>query len=274
MQNYIKISALLLAIALTSCEDQITVPLQTAQERLVVEASLDWEKGTMGNVQTIRLSKSTPFFDTTTNTAVTGASVKVTNAASGAEFIFTDQNNGEYRATDFMPVIGQPYTLEIIHEGETYTATETLNAVPDINRLTETKEEGESEDYPEVHVFFDDPPEEGNHYLFKFHQSIDQIPSLEEFDDEFVNGNEIDWWYEIEEEETTQAIVLDIELYATSEVYNDYLRILVNQSGGVGIFDSTPVALKGNCINLTNPDNYAHGFFRVTQFVKTSYTFQ
>ena len=217
----------------------------------------------------------------TGNTAVTGASVKVINDTNGSEFIFADQNNGEYTTMDFEPIVSNSYTLEIIHNGETYSATETLNAVPDITNINQATEDGFDDEALEVHVFFMDPPEEGNHYLFKFRKQGELLPELEEFNDEFINGNEVDWWYELEEDETTDGSegfvpgdVVEIELYATSEQYNDYMRILINQSGVSGPFDTTPVALKGNCVNLTNADNYAHGYFRLTEVNKTSYTFE
>jgi len=279
MQIDIRITILLLTLALTSCEDVIDVPVQTAPTRLTVEASLDWEKGTVGNEQTIRLSTSTAFFDTTGNTVVTGASVKVTNAATGAEFIFTDENNGQYTTTEFVPVLGHPYTLEIIYDGETYCAFETLAAVTDITEVFQDREDGFSEEDLELHIVFTDPPEERNYYLFKFQKQGELLPDLEVGNDEFVNGNEIDWWYEIDEDDETDKIealapgdVVDIEMYGISEAYNDYMEILIDQIGGVGIFEATPVSVKGNCINLTNPENYAHGYFRLTEVNKTSYT--
>ena len=62
-------------------------------------------------------------------------------------------------------------------------------------------------------------------------------------------------------------------MYGISRPYYDYIKILVEQLGGTDLFDSTPVAVKGNCINETNPENYAFGYFRLTQVVKASYTF-
>lgn len=281
MKTYTRIAILFFTIALASCEDVIDVPVQTAPTRLTVEASLDWEKGTPGNEQSIRLSTSTPFFDTTNSTAVTGASVKVTNVSSGTEYLFADQNNGEYRTSDFEPIIGEPYTLEISYNGDTYSATETLNSVADITQLYQAREDGFNEDDLEVHIVFTDPPEKGNNYLFKFQKSGELLPGLEVGNDEFINGNEIDWWYEIEEDEDTDKIEafaprdkVNIEMYAISDAYNDYMEILIDQLGGNGLFESTPIAVKGNCINLTNPDNYANGYFRLTQVIKTTYTFE
>ena len=281
MRNYIKITALSLMGLLASCTDVVDVEVQQGPTRLVIQASLDWEKGTTGNEQLVKLSTSTEFFDTTNNTAVTGASVSITNDTSGAEFIFTDQNNGEYTTTEFVPVLNQSYTLNVVHDGENYTAQETLMPVTDITDLYQDREDGFDDEELELHVEFTDPANEENYYFFKFQREGDLLPEFEVGDDEFVNGNEIDWWYELEEDEETDKIdvlkpgdVVAIEMYGISEAYYDYMDILIDQIGGVDIFSATPVAVKGNCINLTNPDNYAHGYFRLTEVNRTSYTFE
>lgn len=281
MHNYIKIIVLILMTSITSCTDVIDVEVQEGQSRLVIQASLDWEKGTTGNEQVVKLSTSTEFFETTSNTAVTGASVSVTNDVSGAEFVFADQNNGEYTTSEFVPILNESYTLTVIHNGETYTANETMMTVTEITDLYQGLEDGFDDEELELHVEFTDPEDEDNFYLFKFQKQGDLLPEFEVGDDEFVNGNELDWWYEIEEDEDTDKIealapgdVVTIEMYGISEAYYGYMDILIDQIGGVGIFSATPVAVKGNCINLTNPDNYAHGYFRLTEVNKASYTFE
>ncbi|BFP43068.1 hypothetical protein FGF1_39130 [Flavobacteriaceae bacterium GF1] len=263
---------------LTSCTDVVDVEVQNGPERLVVEASLDWEKGTPGNVQTIRLRKSTPFFDTSTTTDVTGASVVVTNDTNGTRFVFADQNNGSYQTTTFEPILGQSYSLRIEHEGEVYTARETMTPVTEITNVFQDREEGFDDEVLEVHIVFTDPPEEGNNYLFRFQRRGDLLPDLEVAEDEFVNGREIDWWYEIDDDDDDRlpfepGDVVDIEMYGISTPYYDYIKILVDQLGGQGLFETTPVAVKGNCINETNSENYPFGYFRLTEVVKTSYTF-
>lgn len=278
MKSKIKIILVILTVSLASCTDVVEVEVQNGPERLVVEASLDWEKGTLGNVQTIRLRKSTPFFDTETTIDVTGASVVVTNDASGETFAFVDQNNGIYQTTNFRPVFGQSYSLRIEYDGEVYTANETMTQVTDITNVFQDRDEGFDDEVLEVHVVFTDPPEEGDNYLFRFQREGDLLPDLEVAEDEFINGNEIDWWYEIDDDNENlepfePGDVVNIEMYGISRPYYDYIKILIDQLGGVGIFEATPVAVKGNCINETNPDNYAFGYFRLTEVVKTSYTF-
>jgi len=279
MKTLKELLALIIIITFASCEDIVDVEVQEGPKRLVVEASLDWEKGTTGNVQTIKLSESTPFFDTNTISAVTGANVVVTNLTNNETFDFADQGNGEYRTTTFNPVLGQSYSLRIEYNGEIYTATETMTGVTNITDVFQAREEGFDTDALEVHVVFTDPIEEGNNYLFKFQRDGDLLPDLEVGEDEFVNGNELDWWYEIEENEEENITpfapgdIVIIEMYGISGAYYDYMKILTAQLGGVGLFETTPVAVKGNCINETNPENYAFGYFRLTEFVRTSYTF-
>ncbi|KAB5491703.1 DUF4249 domain-containing protein [Flagellimonas hadalis] len=279
MKTFKKIILAIIVIAFTSCVDVVDVEVQDGPTRLVVEASLNWEKGTTGNEQTIRLSESSPFFSTGAITEVTGASVVVTNDTSGDEFVFADQGNGEYLSTTFEPVLGKSYSLRIEHDGEVYTAIETMTPVTDITDIFQKREEGFNDEELEVHIVFTDPEEEGNNYLFKFQREGDLLPGLEVGEDRFLNGNEIDWWYEIEEDEDENiepfqpGDVLQIEMYGISRPYYDYIKILVEQLGGTSLFDSTPVAVKGNCINETNPENYAFGYFRLTQVVKASYTF-
>lgn len=275
------ITTILSGALLTSCSDVIDVDVQEADSRLVIEASLDWEKGTIGNNQIIKLSESTPYFGTTTNTSVTNATVRVVNDDDASEFIFTHEGNGVYSTNSFVPVVNNSYTLEVVYNGETYTANETLTSVTDIIDINQSIEDGFDDEELEVNVVFNDPEDEENYYLFKFQKQGDLFPSLEDGNDEFVNGNEITWWYEKEEDDDTDEIeafqpgdIVDISFFGISEAYQNYMSILIEQLEGGGPFSTTPVPLKGNCINITTSDNYAFGYFRLTQVVKASYTFQ
>lgn len=279
MKNYIKLLLALFTVALTGCEDVIDVDVQTDTLRLVVEASLDWEKGTTGNEQLITLRMSTPFFETE-STNVTGAEVTVTNNDTGEVFLFTDQNNGTYTTSTFEPQLEATYTLEILYDGERYVAEDTMNPVPDITDIYQDTEDGFDDETIELHIVFTDFEEEGDNYLFKFERPQDLLPTLETGDDEFINGNEVDWWYEIDDDEDEEikpllpGDVVNISMHGISRSYFNYIDIVIDQMGGVGIFEATPVDVKGNCINTTNPDNYAHGYFRVTQTNKVTYTVQ
>ncbi|MFV0566880.1 MAG: DUF4249 domain-containing protein [Flavobacteriaceae bacterium] len=271
----------LVSFLFQSCEDIIDVEVPTGQTRLVIEASLDWEKETSGNAQTVKLSTTTPYFETGTNSAVTNATVTVTNLGTDEVFNFTNQNDGTYTTNSFVPILNNEYQLEVIYNNQTYTATETLTAVPDIKRLSQSTDGGFDSDLLEVNVYFDDPADEDNFYLIRYYEEGDLFPYFEAASDEFSNGNEMhDFFEKDDDEDNNQAPfqvgdVVDISLYGISEPYYNYMRILLEQyySGG-SPFSSNAAEIKGNCINTTNADNYPYGYFRATQVVKVRYTFQ
>ncbi len=270
----------LIIFTLNACTDVIDVDVPEALPRLVVEASIDWEKGTLGNEQTISLSLSTPYFDDST-TLVTGASVVIKNSSNNAEFVFADMNDGNYTTSNFQPVINQVYTLEIIYNGETYLAEEVLTPVVDIAELKQARVGGFDDEALEVDILFDDPINEENFYLFKFQEEGDLLPELLAIPDEFADGNRMKVFYEKEEDEDINqdefmpGDVAYIDFYGISEQYYNYINLLIDQyENAENPFGTIPANLKGNCTNSSNPDNYAFGYFRLTQVVKARYTFQ
>ena len=279
MKTYINYIALILILIFSSCTDVIEVDVPTEEPRLVIEASIDWDKETSGNNQTITLSMSTPYFNSNGNEPVTGASVKIINDTDGSEFIFSDESNGNYTTNSFVPVLNNEYTLVVVNEGETYIAQETLTPVVDILDVYQTTDKFDP-DALEVNFDFLDPEDEVNFHLIKIQEQADLLPTLFDFKDEFVNGNLITLFNEreknedINQEEYAPGDVVDIQFYGISKRYYDYIKILINQSESGGPFDTTPVALRGNCTNETNPDLYAYGYFRVTQVSRATYTFE
>ncbi|MCB4807281.1 DUF4249 domain-containing protein [Tamlana sp. 62-3] len=270
-----------LSLIFSSCEDVIDVDVNTAEPRLVIEASLDWEKGTTGSEQTIKLSMSSPYFSTDTDTSVTGALVTVTNMNNNTIFSFTDENNGTYSINNFEPIIGDTYQLTVVYNGETYQATETLIASTSIKEINESIEGGFDDELPEVNIYFDDPIDEENYYLISFYEIGDMFPFFADVSDEFVNGNEVYYFFEKEEDEDTNMSpfeagdTVEVKLYGISEQYYSFMRLLIEQYYNSGNpFASNAALIKGNCINPTNPENYAFGYFRVTEVDVVSYTFE
>lgn len=279
MKSFYKVCIGLLFLA-ASCTDVIDVDVPEGPERLVVEASLDWEKGTSGNNQTVVLSTSTPFFAEQKFTPVLGASVRVINLDKSTEFVFESQNTGQYTTSSFVPIVGDTYRLEVIYNGETYTATETLSPLVDTIEVTQSKDAGEDEDALEVNVTFEDPEGLGNYYFLRFKSQDDLLPELYYIKDEFIDGNTATFYYEkLEDEDSVEEFepgdLVEIALMGISVQYHDYLRLLVDQYENAGTpFSPTPVPLVGNCVNMDNPNNIAYGYFRVTEVIQTSYTFQ
>ncbi len=280
MKSYIIKFSFVISLLFMSCTDVIDIEVSEATPRLVIEASMDWEKGTLGNFQVVKLRMSTPYFDNLVETLVTGASVKVINDADQTEVQFTDMNNGNYSTDNFVPVMGQSYTLMVNYDGDLYLASETMTSVSVISAVFQSTENGFLKDALEVNIEFFDPEGIENFYLSKFQRRGDKFQTLIDIKDEFTDGNKMSIFYEkIEDEDTGETEfepgdVVDISLLGLSEPYYNYIKLLIQQSQGGGPFSTIPAEIKGNCVNQSNPENYAFGYFRLSEVDKKVYTFE
>lgn len=255
---------------MVSCEDVIDVNLNTEAPRLVIEASINWQKGTPGNFQSIKLSLTAPFFDDGVPPA-TGAEIFITDSNNNI-FVFNEIfNDGIYTNSDFTPEINETYQLTINYEGDTYIATETLKPVVTIDYVEQNDSGGFSGDETELKAFFNDPADEENYYFFEFISDMPAIPSLEVYNDEFTNGNQMFGFYT--EEELVAGDEVTIRIHGTSERFYNFMFILLQQISeeGGGPFETQPATVRGNIVNQTNPDHYPFGYFRVSEVDEVLY---
>jgi hypothetical protein len=260
-----------LTISLTACEKVIDVQLDTAPEKLVIDASIQWEKGTAGNVQIIKLSKTAPFNSQLIPT-VKDATVTVTSQ-SGLTFQFVNQpNTGNYICENFIPEIDEVYTLTVVVDGQIYSATETLKSVPVIDRVEQNLAGGFTGEDIELKTFYTDPAPSVDFYLFRYKADYAAIPFFEVTDDRFNQGNQIFDYFTDENLEVGQDI--DISMMGISERYYNYMNILLSISGSNGgsPFQSPPATVRGNIVNTTNPENFPLGFFNLGEKTSLTYT--
>lgn len=256
-----------------SCEEVIEVDLDTAPPRLVVDASIDWFKDTDGSEQTIKLSTTTGYYSNVIP-AVTGATVFVTNS-EGTVFDFSEvQGTGEYVCTNFIPVIGETYTLTVTYNNQTYTAVETLYAVPEISSVEQNNEGGFLGNNIEVRFFYQDNPLEDNFYMTRFDVGFLPFPDYNVSEDRLFQGNQMFGIFS--DEDLEPGNILDIKLYGISQRYYSYMQLLItiSRGSGAGPFQSVPATVRGNLINQTDSENYALGYFRLSEVSALQYTVQ
>lgn len=287
MKNIIfKITAVIVLITTVSCQDVVEVDLETSKERLVIEALIQWEKGTVGSEQTIKLTKTASFYNNEIVYAV-GANVKVTNTNSLEEFIFTETENGIYKTSNFLPVINDNYELTITYQSEIFKATSTLYQAPEILEITQSTEGGFTDDAPEINIFFQDFIDQEDYYRIvvkHFRPSTNEVINHDFFtyDARFEENNIIEGFYEgssseDEDEDDGFQVVdeFDISIYKISEQFFNFIEILNAQAdAGFGPFASPPVNVKGNIINTAVTDNYPYGYFSLNEINKAFYVFE
>lgn len=270
---YILPIILLNLLLLSSCEDVVDVDIDTAAPRLVIDASIQWQKGTDGREQKIKLSTTAGFYDTTVPT-VSGALVRITNANNQTfDFIEEEAGSGFYLCHDFVPEINQTYVLTVVVQGQTYTATEKLLGVNPITSIEQNNEGGFGSDEIEIKAYSNDPDGVDNYYLFRYKASSKAIPEFDTFDDEFVQGNQFFGYYT--NEDLKSGDVIDITLNGISKRYFEYMsKIILIAQGSNGPFSTPPATVRGNIVNQTNAQNFALGYFTLSESDHVTYTLE
>lgn len=274
MKNQINIILVILtAFLFNSCTDVVDIPLNTDNPRLVIDASINWQKGTTGNNQVIKLSTTTDFY-TNVIPVVSGATVFIKNSSNVVFNFIETPNTGIYVCGNFVPVIDETYTLTIINHGQTYTATETLKSVAAITSVTQEIQTGLGTDFLKIKTAFVDPANADNYYLYKYKFVKNLKPEYSVDDDLFFQGNS--FFSLVLEEDTNPGEQVEITHYGISKAYFNYMGILLSVAGssGGGPFQSPPATVKGNIKNQTNFDNYPLGYFRISESDVKNYTIQ
>lgn len=257
----------------TGCyEDVIKVNLDTAEPRLVIDASIDWIKGTTGKEQKIKLTTTTGYYDEKFPT-VSGATITVTNTKNTAFDFIETVNKGEYICTNFDPVIGETYTLTVNLNGETYTSTETLIGTPKIEDIIEQNNKGGmAGDEIEITYYYQDNGAEYNYYLYSVVMRHIIFPQYSVENNEMNKGALTAVYYSHEDLEVGDT--LNLKLYGISKRYYDYMAKLLLASGNDDgpMFSPTPAAVRGNIVNQTDSKNFAYGYFRLSEVDVKDYT--
>ncbi len=273
MKNILKFITISLLIIATSCQDVVDIPLNTDSPKLVIEASINWQKGTTGAVQKIKLTTTTNYYTNNIPT-VSGAQITVKNSINTTFNFIETPNTGEYVCSNFVPILNETYTLTVISNGQNYTATETLLPVAPITNIVQNNRGGFTGDRIEIKAFFNDTPNVDNYYFYKYNYINTVKPEFNVDDDTFFQGNQ---FFSISRNRDLKiGDKIEITHYGISQDTYNYLSILLSIAGsqGGGPFQSPPATVKGNIKNNTDFSNYPLGFFRLSETDYKVYTIQ
>lgn len=261
-------------IIFTSCEEVVNIDLANSEPKLVIDAIIKWEKGTTGEHQTIKLSLTNDFY-TNDILPANGAIVTVTNS-SDVIFNFVEvPNTGDYICTNFQPLIGETYRLEILYNGELYLASSTLFATPDIINVSQETVPGfGGDDEIQIKYFYQDNGAENNYYLLSVKNPNKQIPEFGAVTDEFFQGNIMFGFYG--SSETEPGIILDLSVQGISIGYFNYMNKLITiaGSGSGNPFATPPATIRGNITNATDNNNFPLGYFHLSEIDTVNYLVQ
>ena len=265
---------IVLVIVMFSCDTETTVNLGTPEQRLVVEGRIELIAGASDQVHEITLSVIGDFFRNEQTPRAVGADVWVTSSGN-VRHDFIETSDGLYSNNTLMPALNETYTLHIVWNGQEYQAVETLVPGPPIDSIYQQFEEGNlfEDEGIKVAIDFTDAEEVENYYFWETYLDgeLQILPDPGNknnliANDEFFDGNKIEGYFPNEEaifDPGDQVLVKQIAL--SSNAY-DYYFILFDQAAKTGaLIDTPPVPVRGNIRNVSNPDDYALGYFFASQ---------
>ncbi len=257
-----------LVFTFTSCEEVIDVELDTSEPKLVIEASINvLENGNTASI--VRITKTAAFFNNIVP-IIDDAIVTITSE-SGDEFIFNHTENGNY-FTEFIPDPEVEYTLNIIENSQTYVAKAILKTTNPIINIVQNNEGGFTGDQIEIRFTFSDPAGIQNFYYV---ESLSlRGNDRDAFSDEFFDGNIVPGFYFADDLTVGDEITLNV--FGVDEAFFNFMFALLQQGSeqGGGPFETQPATIKGNIINLTDPENFPLGYFRISELSTRTFTIQ
>jgi hypothetical protein len=271
MNRALALISLLFVFSFASCEDVVNLDLETGETKLVIDAEIIWKKGTDGKEQTIKISKTAPYYNNSTP-KVSGAQVRVENS-SGDVFTFNETEAGVYKCTNFIPVIDADYKLFINAEGKSFTATEKLTSATPINKIEQKiVPDFDGKDIIELTFYYNDPADQTNFYVTDYQSSFLIYPEYEITNDEFYNGNEISTRYS-NEDKMKPGNTVTITHRGVSKNFFNYWKLILEASSS-NPFSVPPGNIRGNIVNTSDANNFAFGYFRLCEADQIDYLVQ
>ncbi|QMW02305.1 DUF4249 domain-containing protein [Spirosoma foliorum] len=286
MKSILLFSLLAVAIlSLDSCTTVIDAQLDTGPVHLSVQGILTNQPGS----QTIILTQTAAYFDSSTPPAATSATVTVTDDA-GKTYRFLDAKNTGYyvwqpTGKDTLGHIGRTYQLTIGYQGETYRASSKVNPVPPIDSIIFVKRKrsplSKIEGY-RAEFYANDIPNETDYYRVRFFRNgeLQNKPNniITSQDGGFRGNNNgvtdgLTFIVPIRRAINPDSLYalndnVTVELHSlTLEAINFWQQTRTQITNG-GLFATPPVNVPTNIINDNASGRKATGFF-MTSAVRT-----
>lgn len=273
--KHLTIILVMVAAAITSCEDVIEVEAPAEPPRLIIDALIRVDTTQMLFPVQVRVRETGGFFGEVPVTDL--KQITISNEAGGF-IVLLETSPGVYERESSPAFLqGGELILQVEHKDQRYLArTRYVPSVP-IDTLIQGDETLFEGDETELIVGFTDQPDRDDFYLLDF--------DLGEYlvtEDEFYQGQPFSFSY-FYDRDLQPGQLLKIGLMGVDRSFYNYMNLLIQQSSEpMGPFQTPAATVRGNIINATDidnidyfdnvdqPNNYALGYFAVCQeFTRT-----
>ena len=190
MKNILYILTFGLVLA-TSCEKVIELPLDSANQKIVIEAPLS----NLTDRSFILLSKTADVYTESNFEKISGATVTITDKNNVTHtFLEKGTGTGKYIDTTFKVEENNIYNLRVFVEKDTFTSECITQSLTPLNFIFPVKTESpqSTPDSPDsttlIFFSFDDNENETNYYRFKVYKNGKYTKELYLGDDKLING--------------------------------------------------------------------------------------
>ncbi|MEP7377904.1 MAG: DUF4249 domain-containing protein [Chitinophagaceae bacterium] len=194
---------ILMAVFFSSCQKVIDVGIKNVEKKYVIEAVVtdqpDSSKVLISTTKNVSENNNFP--------GISGATVTVTDNA-GIVTTFTEDSAGYYYAHSFKGVIGKTYTLRVIVNSETFTASSTMPPIVSMDTLYITDELLFGETRKLSNTTYQDPPGKGNCYRYVQYINGKKGKTIFTNNDDYTDGKYVEakLWYLADDDEEDQKI--------------------------------------------------------------------
>ncbi len=260
--------AILLA-AVSSCTQKIDLKLDDSQSRLVVDATI------APSANSIKLTRSSGYFSNEPSPRVVNASVNISDGSRNFQCLETRAGESGIYLPDssFHPVPGKTYTLDVqlaeaVAGKSSFTSSCTMAKVVKLDSITtDFISDFQGVDTWEIKAFAQDPPEEGNCYLFQYYRNdtliSDSIFKYSIQEDRYFNGNYVNGApvFYIDDSLPWETLhpgdKVTVRMSGITREYYDFIMQVQQAGFNIPFYSGPPANVKGNI------DYGAIGFFTV-----------
>lgn len=212
-------------ILFASCQKVIDVDLNDTNAVTVIEANYIAEDSTVR----VYITQTSNFFTNEASPTVDNALVTITDQAGNSQQVPFDAA-GVYVLTNYIPSYESTYTMTVLHNGITYSATcEMKTAIPQLPVIYEFIEPGIFGDGGYiVAVSYQDPPESGDYSSALLSTNGTQSNNLSDLtlnDDLFTNGNPVTRPIFVKFYELGDTVEIELRTI-DKKIYNYYTELI------------------------------------------------
>jgi hypothetical protein len=229
-------------IIFSGCEKVIDLKLDNSEPLLVIEGSVSNQL----EYQIVRISKTIPFGEKNRFNPVSGAKVTL-SSSDGKGLSYTEVSPGIYQGDPFRGISGVKYTLNVLADGKTYTASSIVPQPVKLDSLTLKQFSFFGDTNTFIAANYTDPPSVQNQYRYivKVKSKVEHEAVTE---DRFNDGNSVVEVIFYELDDLKKGDRVDVEMQCIDRKVFKYFFAL-NQIGGS---DGPPVAPANPVSNFSN----------------------